>query len=211
METVQWSRLGVAALAVLLLTGGCATRKYVRAGDAATRDDLGWSMAELEGAVESLQESVDGRFERQDGQIAEVSRTAREALERAVAAGKLAQGKLLWETVLTDDRVRFGFDRADLSDEARTALNDFADRVKRENANVYVEIQGHTDATGSEEYNLRLGERRAESVRRFLNSEHGIPLHRLSVISYGEGAPLGPNGSREQRALNRRVSLVVLM
>ncbi|HVR30200.1 MAG TPA: OmpA family protein, partial [Thermoanaerobaculia bacterium] len=65
--------------------------------------------------------------------------------------------------------------------------------------------------SGPEDYNLMLGEQRAESVRRYLNMEHGIPLHRMSVISYGETAPVVDNDSREARAQNRRVALVVLM
>jgi outer membrane protein OmpA-like peptidoglycan-associated protein len=48
-------------------------------------------------------------------------------------------------------------------------------------------------------------------VRRYLNLEHGIPLHRMSVISYGEAAPVADNDSKEGRAQNRRVALVVLM
>ncbi len=127
-----------------------------------------------------------------------------------MAAGKLAEGKFLYEVVLSDDKVRFAFDKADLSDEAKAALEEFGAGLKEQNANVFVEIQGHTDSTGSEEYNLRLGERRAESVRRYLSSQQGLALHRMSVISYGESAPVADNGTREGRAQNRRVSLVVL-
>ena len=62
-----------------------------------------------------------------DQQIGEASKTAQEALQRAQEAGKLAEGKLLYETVLTDDQVRFGFDKAELSDEAKAALDEFAE------------------------------------------------------------------------------------
>ncbi|MHC4816230.1 MAG: OmpA family protein, partial [Planctomycetota bacterium] len=144
-------------------------------------------------------------------QLAELSKTSREALDRAVAAGKLAEGKFLFETVLTDqDGVRFGFDEADLSDEARSALNIFAGSLADHGPEVYVEIQGHTDDIGPDEYNLRLGARRAETVRRYLSSEAGLPLHRMAVISYGEAEPIAENGSRDDRARNRRVALVVL-
>jgi outer membrane protein OmpA-like peptidoglycan-associated protein len=51
---------------------------------------------------------------------------------------------------------------------------------------------------------------RAEAVRMYLNREHGIPLHRINVISYGEAEPIADNGSRDGRAQNRRVVLVVL-
>ena len=72
-----------------------------------------------------------------------------------------------------------------------------------------MEIQGHTDATGTKEVNYRLGEERAEAVRRYLN-EHGVALNRISTISYGADDPVAPNNSRDGRKQNRRVVLIVL-
>jgi outer membrane protein OmpA-like peptidoglycan-associated protein len=198
--------LTLSALAV----SGCATKKYVQqeTGAVHTRVD------DVETQVESNQTEIRRTGERlgeNERQIGEVSKTAQEALTRAQEAGKLAEGKLLYETVLTDDKVRFGFDKAELSDEAQAALAQFAQELKAQyNRDVYVEIQGHTDATGPDQYNLELGLERAEAVRRYLSREHGIPLHRMSVISYGEAEPISDNGSREGRAQNRRVVLVVL-
>ena len=97
-----------------------------------------------------------------------------------------------------------------MSVEALAALDDFAERAKEANLDVFVEIQGHTDSTGSEEYNRKLGLERAEAVRRYLNHGHGFALHRLSVISYGESEPAVDNDTRENRSRNRRVVLVVL-
>ena len=191
---------------LLLITAGCATKKYVNT-------QVGETRGELEGQVDAVETEVEGvqtRIVEHDRQIGEISTTAQDALDRAIAAGKLAEGKFLYETVLTDDSVRFPFDKASLSDEARGALNDFAEQLRTQNANVYVEIQGHTDATGEDDYNLDLGEARAEAVRRYLNLEKGLPLNRMSVISYGEAAPVADNGTREGRAQNRRVALVVL-
>lgn len=195
---------------VAFMASGCATKKYVQqeTGAVHTRvDDVEAQVEETQTEVRRTNEKV-GTNERR---IGEVSKTAQEALERAEAAGKLAEGKLLYETVLTDDRVRFGFDKAELSDTARAALDEFATGLKASyDRNVYIEIQGHTDATGSDEYNQDLGLERAEAVRRYLNREHGIPLHRISVISYGEAEPIADNASRDGRAQNRRVVLVVL-
>ena len=78
------------------------------------------------------------------------------------------------------------------------------------NENVYIEVQGHTDSVGSETYNEELGLERAEAVRRYLNMNQHIPLHRINVISYGESAPVTDNKSRDSRSQNRRVVLVVL-
>ena len=63
---------------------------------------------------------------------------------------------------------------------------------------------------GPKEYNEQLGEERAEAVRLYLNREHALPLHRMSVISYGESVPAADNRNRDGRAQNRRVVLVVL-
>jgi outer membrane protein OmpA-like peptidoglycan-associated protein len=79
-----------------------------------------------------------------------------------------------------------------------------------ENQGIYLEIQGHTDATGDPEYNLGLGEERAENVRRYLNREYQIPLHRIATVSYGETVPVADNATRDGRSANRRVVVVVL-
>jgi outer membrane protein OmpA-like peptidoglycan-associated protein len=205
------TRTMIAVLAVAaFVVSGCATKKYVQqeTGAVHTRVD------DVETQVEQTQTDLRRTGERvgeSERRIGEVSKTAQEALDRAQEAGKLAEGKLLYETVLTDEKVRFGFDKAELSEEARAALDQFATQLKGEyNRDVYVEIQGHTDATGSDQYNIELGLERAEAVRRYLNQQHGIPLHRISVISYGEAEPIADNTSRDGRAQNRRVVLVVL-
>ncbi len=190
-----------------LLATSCASKRYVHEELIGLEDRTAVRLDEVETQVEANQTRLGEHAE----QLAELSKTTREALERAVAAGKLAEGKFLYETVLTDEEgVRFGFDEADLSDEAQSALSLFAGSLSEQGSEVYVEIQGHTDDIGPGEYNLRLGARRAESVRRYLNKEAGLPLHRIAVISYGETEPVAENASRDDRARNRRVALVVL-
>jgi len=194
--------LSVSMAALLMGTTGCATKKYVRQETGA----VGTRVDNVQGQVEEAQT----RLNTHERQIGEVSTTAQEALKRAQEAGKLAEGKFLYETVLTDDKVKFGFDTSDLSPEAQSAIDEFAGQLKNENKNVYIEIQGHTDSVGSETYNEELGLLRAESVRRYLNQKHGFPLHRINVIFYGESAAIADNTSRDGRSQNRRVALVVL-
>jgi len=205
------SKLGfiALALAVALSATGCATKKYVRqeAGAVDARVD------EVEGQVEEAQTRLDThqkRIEKNEKQVGEASKTAQEALRRAMDAGKLAEGKLLYETVLTDEKVKFGFDTSELSPEAMAALDEFAEQLKSQNVGVFIEIQGHTDSVGSEKYNEELGLLRAEAVRRYLSQQHKFPLHRINVISYGETAAVADNNTREGRSRNRRVVLVVL-
>lgn len=203
--------VGVAVVA--LAASGCATKKFTREAVAEESRVVNQRIDGVEEQVEQNQTRLathERRIEQTAGEAREASRTAREALDRAQEAGRLAEGKLLYEVVLTDQDVRFGFDRSELSPEARAALDRFAEGLKSENRSVYVEIQGHTDSVGQDAYNEELGLERAEAVRRYLNREHGLPLHRMNVISYGESSPLADNGSREGRAQNRRVALVVL-
>lgn len=187
----------LAAVTGFLLLGltGCATRAYVRE-----------QIAETQKLVQANQAEI-ARLKRESKQGFSLGE---EALARAVEAGRVAEGKLLYEVTFTDDAVHFAFDKSSLSKEARAALDGFAGQLKTENKNVYVEIQGHTDNIGTEEYNLWLGETRAEAVYSYLHTQHGIPLHRMDVFSYGESKPIADNNKPDNRALNRRVTLVVI-
>ena len=189
-----------------LAATGCASKNYVLGELGTVEQRTNERLDLIKAQIEDTQRDVAAHDER----IGEASDTAQEALARALAAGKLAEGKLLYERVLSGDSLKFGFDEAALSDEVQVELDQFGNELVNGNENVFIEIQGHTDASGAEEYNYKLGEKRAEAVRRYLNGEHGIPLHRMSVISYGESAPLGDNNDRDGRAVNRRVAMVVL-
>jgi outer membrane protein OmpA-like peptidoglycan-associated protein len=145
----------------------------------------------------------------EDVKVTEVQGTARDALDRANAAHKLAEGKFLYQVVLSDDSVKFPTDQHALSPEAEARLSELVQRLKTENRNVYLEIQGHTDSTGPKAYNEKLGEARAEAVRRYLN-EQGVALNRMATISYGMDVPVAPNDTPEGRAQNRRVVIIVL-
>jgi outer membrane protein OmpA-like peptidoglycan-associated protein len=202
-----WLAVGAVA-AVALASTGCASKKYVEGEVATVSQRVDGVQAQVEDAQTKLRDH-DGRINQNSTATAQASKTAQEALDRAVAAGKLAEGKLLYETVLSDDKVKFGFDRAELSDDAKAALDGLVGSLKTDNRNVYLEIQGHTDNVGGEEYNLSLGEKRAEAVRRYIASQ-GVPLHRINVISYGEAEPVSDNKTREGRSANRRVVVVVL-
>jgi len=180
---IMLSALALGALGL----GGCATKKYVNEQVAV----------------------VDTKVSAHETKLGELDQTSREALERATAAGKLAEGKFMYSVVMSDDALKFPFAKASLSPEGEERLMAVAERLKGENKNVYVEIQGHTDATGPAPGNERLGAERAESVRRFLNKQ-GVALNRMATISYGEDEPVAENTTRDGRMANRRVVLVVL-
>ena len=188
---IHFSPRKLAVVSVVALAGlsasACASHKFVRENLAV----------------------VDGRVDATDARVTEVAGTAGEALTRATAAQKLAEGKFLYEVVLSDDSVKFPADADTLSPEAEARLAELVQRLKAENRNVYLEIQGHTDSSGDTRANEQLGQSRAEAVRRFL-SDQGIALNRMATISYGETKPVAPNNTREGRAQNRRVAIVVL-
>ncbi|NWF99732.1 MAG: OmpA family protein [Thermoanaerobaculaceae bacterium] len=212
---MKGTTLGVLAVALILAVGltGCATKTYVNEQVAAATKASDAKIGEVQKQVEVAQMDIANlkkSDEKQNQEIANISGTAKEALARAEEAGKLAKGKFLFEVTLTDEAVKFGFNSSSLSPEAKAALDAFAARVKAENKNIYIEVQGHTDSVGSEAYNLKLGQERADSVLRYLNMQHGIPLHRLNAVSYGEFKPVADNKTNSGRAQNRRVTLVVL-
>ena len=184
---------GAVLLSVVSL-GGCATKKYVN---------------QQVSEVNTRVVDVSARVSDHDAKLASLDQTTRDALQRAEAAGKLAEGKFVFSMVLSDDSMKFPVNQATLSPEATARLDAFIDKLKTDNRNVYVEVQGHTDATGTKDYNYRLGEERAEAVRRYLN-EHGVALNRIGTISYGADAPVAPNNNRAGRQANRRVMLIVL-
>ena len=229
----------IALVAVLgaVVTTGCATKEYVHeyvdgqlkpvkahvqsvdereARTAVSVKNLSMAVeanqAETKAALAGQGERIaknEAAIGKNSADIAQLSKTAVEAVDRATAAGKLAAGKLVYEVVLTDDTLKFKSNSALLNPEAMAALDDFAAKLKSDNKNVYIEVQGHTDSRGEVAANLRLGEARAQSVLRHLNMKGGIPLHRLAAISYGESAPVADNMNMAGRSQNRRVVLVV--
>ena len=184
---------GASMLAALAMTG-CATKGFVRSQVAAEDVRVG----QVEGAARDA-----------NGAAQQAQGTAKDALDRANAAHKLAEGRFLYQVVLSDDSVKFPTNVHELSTEAQSRLSELAGRLKSENRNVYLEIQGYTDAKGGVDFNDKLGEERAEAVRKFLNQQ-GVALNRMSTISYGKDSPVAPNDTPEGRAQNRRVVIIVL-
>src|SRR5664279_4079487 len=193
----------VAAVAVASLSlAGCATTT-----------DVDKKIESVETQFEDLQEkqkSTEGKVDDQGKQIEQISQSAKEALQRAQEAGVLAKGKILFQQSFAEDRVRFKVNSFEVTKDAKSALDEFAAKIKWLDKGVYLEIQGHTDDTGGADYNDQLGQQRAEAVRRYLAREHKLPLGRISTISYGDTQPVQTNKTAKGRTQNRRVVIVVL-
>lgn len=195
MQRVRPAIFAAAALAVGAISlGGCASEDYVDK-----------HVAVVDAKAQATQSEVD----QQQAHLTQLDQTTQDALNRAEAAGKLAQGKFLYSMVLSDDSVKFPVDSSKLSPEAKQRLSDFVEKLKNDNRNVYLEIQGHTDSAGPDALNQRLGEERAEAVRLFMNQQ-GVALNRMNTISYGDKDPVASNKTRAGRAQNRRVVLIVM-
>ncbi|MGQ0528589.1 MAG: OmpA family protein, partial [Panacagrimonas sp.] len=103
--------------------------------------------------------------------------------------------------------VNFEFDKSTLTVNAKTLLDGVVEALNKR-PDIKVEIGGHTDAKGSDEYNAALSDRRAKSVKTYLVKQ-GIASERMSTMGYGESMPVATNDSDEGRELNRRVELKV--
>ena len=102
--------------------------------------------------------------------------------------------------------VNFDFDRANLKPAGRAALDNFSSDVKRLPGAANVHVAGHTDSIGSRAYNQGLSERRAASVKTYLEST-GIPGSSIIAVGYGENQPVASNATARGRAQNRRVDV----
>lgn len=171
--------------------------------------DINTLDSKLSAQDSSQREALAALEAKHDADISKLDKNIQEALDRANADHKLAEGKFVFSTVLNGESINFSAGQAVLTKEAQAYLTDFAQKLKSDDQNVYLEIQGHTDATGPDSLNVSLGLRRAEVVRLFLNQQ-GVALNRMSTISYGKLLPVESNKTSSGRASNRRVVIVVL-
>ena len=101
-------------------------------------------------------------------------------------------------------KVNFGFDSTVVQEQYFSDLSELADFLKRF-SDLQVDVEGHTDSVGPEDYNMTLSQRRAEAVVDFLVTQHGIDRSRLEAKGFGETQPVASNDTEEGRAANRRV------
>jgi len=208
--------LAVPVLAFALAgTTACATKKFVntRVGEVNTKVDT------LGRTVEETQERTranEGRITEVDQKAAAAGMTAEEARNAANTANSrvetldAASKRLVYSVTLSEDKGNFKLNRVEIPDEAKAEIDNLVNQLKANPNGAWIEIEGHTDATGSKAYNMALGEKRAEQVKRYLYENHQVPLHKMNVISFGEEKPVADNKTRDGRAQNRRVVIKVL-
>lgn len=219
--------IGMAALGA-----GCATKGYVqeqlgptnaRIGQVNDRVDqqdrrLGETSTRVEGAHQAL-DAQGKRIGALDGRVGEVDATAqgaRKSAEEALAQGRDIESRLGHRlanrnryTTVESRSVTFQFGKADLDDGAQTELVEIA-RALQADPNAVVELSGHTDAVGSDRFNLQLSRERVEAVARYLVLKHGVEPRRIFTVGMGKLQPAADNSSRDGRAKNRRVEVKLL-
>jgi peptidoglycan-associated lipoprotein len=214
--------LSVAAIAAGSSTA-CATKGYVKNRVGEVNDKVESVSRSLEETQERTRKNevaineanqkivqVDQKAAAANDAAANAKTAADTAATKADAVDK-ATKRIVYEVTLSEDQGNFKFGQAQLPDEAKARLDEVVQQLKSNPNGAFIEVEGYTDSRGSKDYNQKLGLDRAEAVKRYLYEQHQIPLHRISVISYGPDKPVAPNTTREGRAKNRRVVIKVLV
>lgn len=178
------NRIHVSILALALLTlQGCVTKRAADGGEAGRAGAA---------APESAEARAAAATERDRLQALRAHRTDLDDLDTATLRAT----------------VRFEYDSHEVRGAERDQLREKA-RVLRAHEGVRLRIEGHADVRGSAEYNLALGQRRANAVREYLEA-HGVARSRLSTLSWGRERPAVAGGTEAAHAQNRRAEFVVL-
>jgi outer membrane protein OmpA-like peptidoglycan-associated protein len=209
------------AAVIAVVAPACATRGFVRTETAVVDAKIDTVAATVEETQErTLQNGerigeVDQRA-MEAGQAARMSQAAADGAAMAADAVGMRvddieamAGRLIFEVTLSEDQGNFASGRNDLPDAARARIDQLIGQLSADGQNEFIEIEGHTDSTGGENYNLELGMERAEAVKRYLYEQHNVPLHKMNTFSYGEARPAAPNDTTQGRAQNRRVVIRV--
>ncbi len=184
----------VGLIGLLALTSGCATKGFVRQQMSTLEKSVDTKIeptAEQARAAQALAQDVDGR--------------SRQVQREAQFARDLALGNIKREEV-RHMSVAFAFNSAEIPAETLPELDQVAADLQT-HPNYMALVAGYTDATGDEEYNIVLAQRRAANVQRYLAQKLGIEFVRLAVIGFGESLPVADNATREGRAQNRRTDV----
>src|SRR5262245_52243203 len=213
----------VAAVSIMAGAGtACATKKFVRG----QVDEVNGRVEALGQSLEATQQQtkenatritqVDQKADQANSAASTAQNSATAAQNSANAAGaraaavETAAKRLIFQVVISDAEGNFKLGKSELPDEVRAKLDELATKLKADPNGQFIEIEGHTDSTGSKLVNDKLGLERAENVKRYLYETYQIPLHKINVISYGEDKPVAPNTTKDGRAQNRRVVIKVL-
>jgi OmpA-OmpF porin, OOP family len=234
--TRRLSIVTVAMFSGILILSGCATKKYVRQQVDTLRPGIqeaqnaGKENAERIDAVDKRAQQGISAAQAADQKAAQADKDAQTAQNSAQAADRKADtanqgvqqannriGTLESRVSNINDNytqsetqtVTFPVNSASLADQSKSTLDKIAGDLSGQSSGYMLELQGYTDGTGSEQYNIGLSQRRAEAVERYLVSKN-IPLFRIAIVGLGKENPVADNKTSNGRAQNRRVEVRVL-
>jgi peptidoglycan-associated lipoprotein len=190
-------------LSLLVLFGflawGCASTSYVKKRTQEIEDMTKANKAQID--------QLDQNLSSTDAKAEEAKRLANDAWKKAEELAK-SQGYAGYK-VIGEREVNFDFDRYELTKNSKDVLDEMG-TMMQEKPELILEIAGYTDNIGPDDYNVMLGNRRAESVKRYLADKFDIAIFRMFTISFGESKPKALNDTVSGRASNRRAALIVL-
>lgn len=182
-------KLGAAMLAVMMVFAlGCAKKQAVKSTETAG------------GPAASSEQKAPG-----GGIVSEPVKPEAPSAGQQMAAAE-AGAAVTKEMPSAFSDIHFDFDKSFIRDDAKPVLAQVADYLKK-NTGAKLQIEGHCDERGTAEYNMALGDRRAESARAYLVSL-GVPASALSTVSFGKEKPVDPGHNEAAWAKNRRAHFV---
>jgi outer membrane protein OmpA-like peptidoglycan-associated protein len=210
--------LALAAVASI----GCTTKNYVRQQTTPLINKTN----ELDDLTAKNTKDIRDVDARAQAGIQQVQTKAAEVDQKAQTAGQqAAQAQTMADTathrvdtlqttvanldnyrVVSETAVHFGFNKDNLTKDAKEELDKMATNVESTKGYL-ITVEGATDSVGNADYNYALSQRRADAVIQYLASEHNIPAHKIYLIGLGKDKPVESNKTREGRAANRRVNV----
>jgi outer membrane protein OmpA-like peptidoglycan-associated protein len=231
--------------AAIVITSGCATKKYVRNSVQTSADTLTARIETNEGQIKEARDDADKKIAGVDARVSGVdtkfdtkvsqldtkttqqisavktdvqnvdqkagqaNTTAERAVGNVATLDQKFQNRNNFN--MSDEKsVQFKFNSATLDSQYKDMLDEIAN-ILIQNPNAIVVLEGRTDSVGDKDYNVKLGERRIESVRRYLAVDKGVPVYRIHDISFGAEKPIAENKTKDGREKNRAVTLTILI
>lgn len=204
---LTWIGLLMVLAFSLALFSGCAEKKAVVKDEAATQEQK-VAAAQDAAPAAAQQAATDDEAAKKAKEQAAKDEAAREAAAREAAAREAWLKKNA--EALTDlniQNIYFDYDKSDIRPDAREILKANAE-IFNKNGNAAIVVEGHCDERGTAEYNMALGERRAQETKQYLVNL-GINASRIETISYGEERPLDNRSIEEAWAQNRRAQFLL--
>jgi len=229
------SLLSAGLLVATLLTGGCATKKYVQnttapiqakvdqVGDQTTKNgqQIQQTGTELTASINGVDEKAQNGISAAKEQALTAQNSAQGAMTKAGEASDLANKdseeiKSLRQVVANLDdykqvgdlTIPFAFNKYTLTDKDREDLDSMVANASK-NKRYFIAVEGFADRTGSRQYNEALSRKRADAVTEYLVAKHDIPIYRIHMIGLGQEKPVDDGHTRAARAKNRRVEIKV--